>query len=387
MKTKREIIFDSLNHRTVDITPQQVVFHDINALKKATRRKHENLLNDIVEWLEVFDDFIVDVTPTHLHESPWLREAEELSWIELEHSCTGGGVLRTRVIQETLEQLVFEFENGARWRIMKRPFRRDYIAYPIRNRHDLLNYCFPNPDELWRYEGVAENTKFFRTKGYFTSAEIHGFFSGVWYRYTDLQTFLISLKKDRLFARDLIDAVGEFNLRSAEHLLKCGVDSILFCDDLGHRTGLLISPEDYEQLIFPWHKRVANLCHQYDAYCHLHSHGHIKDIIPLLIDAGIDILNPVDYKEGLDIEELKGTYGDKLTFYVEVDLPVLKKERIDTNALDRLRRLAELGREEGGIILRLRGIFETTDEKVLRKSLDISARLRRGEKVVVKKKW
>ena len=379
MKTRREIMLNTLSNRSVDVVPQQVVFHDINALKLVAKRRHRSVLSDILEWLELLDDFMVDVTPVHLHESSWLKEVETLSRIELEHSCTGGGVLRTQVIDETAEHLIFQFENGARWRINKRPFRRDYVDYPIKNRRDLLNYRFPDPDEQWRYEGVAEEAAYFRKKGYFTSAEIHGFFSGVWYRYTDLYTLLISLKKDRGFARDLIDSVGEFNLRSAEHLLESGIDSILFCDDLGHKTGMLISPEDYERFIYPWHKRIANLCHQYGSYCHLHSHGHINDLIPLLIDAGIDILNPVDYKEGLDIEGLKASYGDKLTFYVETDLPVAERGQVDAKALNRLKKIAEIGRQEGGIILRLRGIFETTAEEALRDSLSVSAKLRRGE--------
>ncbi|RLB39034.1 MAG: hypothetical protein DRH12_12060, partial [Deltaproteobacteria bacterium] len=123
MKTRREIMLDTLSNRSVDVVPQQVVFHDINALKLVAKRRHRSVLSDILEWLELLDDFMVDVTPVHLHESSWLKEVETLSRIELEHSCTGGGVLRTQVIDETEEHLIFQFENGARWRINKRPFR------------------------------------------------------------------------------------------------------------------------------------------------------------------------------------------------------------------------------------------------------------------------
>jgi len=56
---------------------------------------------------------------------------------------------------------------------------------------------------------------------------------------------------------------------------------------------LFISPQMYEKYFYPWHKKLADLCHHYGAYAYMHSHGNINKIVPLVVKAGIDILNPV----------------------------------------------------------------------------------------------
>ena len=111
----------------------------------------------------------------------------------------------------------------------------------------------------------------------------------------------------------LIDTIGEWNIAAADELLRRGVDCITLCDDLGSADNLLISPESYEKFIQPWHRRLCDLAHSYGAYIHLHSHGNLNKIIDKVIDTGVDMLNPFDMNESMDLVEFLGTSNGKKT--------------------------------------------------------------------------
>ena len=74
---------------------------------------------------------------------------------------------------------------------------------------------------------------------------------------------------------------------------------------------LLISPELYRS---HFHSKLEDLCYSYGALVHMHNHGNIDKIIRDFYDIGIDILNPLDPHDGMNIAELIEKYGDLITF-------------------------------------------------------------------------
>jgi uroporphyrinogen decarboxylase len=91
-------------------------------------------------------------------------------------------------------------------------------------------------------------------------------------------------------------------------------------EDLGSQHGLLMSREHIKRFLFPRMKRMIDLTHQAGAYVFHHDDGAIREIIPDLIELGIDILNPIQWKlPGMDREGLKRDFGDKVIFHAAVD--------------------------------------------------------------------
>ncbi len=91
-------------------------------------------------------------------------------------------------------------------------------------------------------------------------------------------------------------------------------------EDLGGQSSLLFSLEHIRKFLFPGMKRMADLAHQAGAYVFCHSDGAIYKVIPELIDLGIDILNPIQWRcKGMERERLKEEFGDKLVFHGGVD--------------------------------------------------------------------
>jgi len=212
----------------------------------------------------------------------------------------------------------------------------------------------PDPDDSWRYEGLERSLRRVRDKGFFPLCSINGFFSGVWYFLRGpLQVVLKDLYLSRRFFEKLIAKVGEFNLRAERNLLERGALMIAWVDDLGYNKGTFMNPRLYEELIFPWHKRAIDLAHRYGAFVNMHSHGNINAIVPLLVRAGLDVLNPVGPSDNMDVEGLKEKYGDRLCLQggLSKHLGFMSNEELRNHVKDRIR----LGSPGGGFILSSEG--------------------------------
>ncbi|BCW98693.1 MAG: uroporphyrinogen decarboxylase [Armatimonadota bacterium] len=147
---------------------------------------------------------------------------------------------------------------------------------------------------------------------------------------------------DRLF-----DLAYQTTLRIFETIP--GVVMITYvAEDLGGQEGLMYSPAQIREFLLPRMKRMIELTKQHGSFVFHHSDGAIRDILPDLIEAGIQILNPVQWRcRGMDREGLKRDFGDRLIFHGGVDnqqtLPFGTVEDVRQEVLDNLRILGEGG--------------------------------------------
>ncbi len=118
--------------------------------------------------------------------------------------------------------------------------------------------------------------------------------------------FLDKLVKCHLEALEsYLDAVGEF------------IDIILFGDDLGMQTGPQISPKMYREFFKPRHQIMWSKAKELaDVKVMLHCCGGVRELLPDLIDAGLDAINPVQIScRGMNPEELKNEFGRDMVFW------------------------------------------------------------------------
>ena len=87
--------------------------------------------------------------------------------------------------------------------------------------------------------------------------------------------------------------------------------------DFGTQSGLFISPASYRKLYQPFHRRVNDWIHEHTPWkTFIHSCGSVITLLPDLIEAGFDVLNPVQCSAvGMDPRVLKERFGGKLTFW------------------------------------------------------------------------
>jgi uroporphyrinogen decarboxylase len=147
----------------------------------------------------------------------------------------------------------------------------------------------------------------------------------------------------------LRDLVHEFFLREIECWVRTDVDAISFMDDWGSQRGLLISPKMWREFFRPLYVEYVDLIHGAGKQVFFHSDGHIFDIIPDLIEIGVDALNSQLFC--MDIEEIGRRFRGRITFWGEIDrqqvLPFGTPADV-TAAVRRVRAALDDGR--GGVI-------------------------------------
>ena len=108
----------------------------------------------------------------------------------------------------------------------------------------------------------------------------------------------IALREPRLDR--LIDMVLSYNLTLIDAFLGAGVESMSFGDDMGLQKSLPMSPADWRRYLKPCFKAMFAPCRAVDALVYLHSDGCILDIIPDLVECGLNVINPQFRANGFD---------------------------------------------------------------------------------------
>jgi uroporphyrinogen decarboxylase len=105
-------------------------------------------------------------------------------------------------------------------------------------------------------------------------------------------------------------------------------------EDLGYRNGPFARPELIEELFFPYYREMVDFFHGYGLPVVLHSCGSVPLVLPLIVEAGFDGLNPMERKaEGNDPFLFAERYGDRIAFVGGLDARIL-----ETNDRDLIRR-------------------------------------------------
>lgn len=171
-----------------------------------------------------------------------------------------------------------------------------------------------------------------------------------------MDNFLMDLYMDPVNVERLLDALMERHMETLARVCKAVgdvADIVRFGDDLGAMNGPFMDPELYRQLFKPRHQQLCNYVkEQSGMFTFLHSCGSIYKLIPDLIEAGFDILNPVQTQcTDMEPEKLKADFGSEVTFWgggVET-VGILNKatpEEVRAQVLQRLETMSK----DGGFI-------------------------------------
>ncbi len=153
------------------------------------------------------------------------------------------------------------------------------------------------------------------------------------------------------FFQALLQRVLDFQLRFIDKMMNAsdgGLDFIRIGDDYGTQRGLLIGPEPWRRFIKPALKAFAQIAKKHGAFYYHHSCGGIRQLIPDLIESGVDVLDPLQVKAcGMVPAELKADFGEGICFSGGVDeqelLPLGTPEQIQQAVFTLLEEMAPNG--------------------------------------------
>jgi uroporphyrinogen decarboxylase len=380
----RERVLTTLNHREPDRVPVDFSGHrssGISAIAYGRLRKHLGLqekpvrVYDLVQQLAVVDEEVLAHFGVDTIELGRAFACEETDWADWElpdgtpckvpawsipERMTGRWVLRSksgRVIAHMpdgalyFEQTYYPFAEG----------ETDFGAIPAAFDESMWHAVAAPPGPLVSGPGGprrhAEGARRLRES---TDRAILALFGGNLLETGQMlfrnDNFLMMLAAEPSRAHDFLDRLVEVHLGNLERFLSdVGpyIDIIVFGDDLGMQTGPQISPRTYREFFKPRHalmwKRAKELA---DVKVMLHCCGGVRELLPDLIDAGLDAINPVQIScRGMDAAALKRDFGRDMVFWGGgANTQSMLPHGMPSQVADHVRRQIEIWRPGGGFV-------------------------------------
>ena len=174
----------------------------------------------------------------------------------------------------------------------------------------------PTRDRInWKY--LEDNYTKWRAEGRWISA---GFWFGFdvthsWMAGTE--TILCALLEEPEWVKDMFGHYLDMCIDLFQQVWDAGYhfDCIEWPDDMGYKGTTFFSPAMYRELVQPFQRRAVEWAHNKGVYAHLHSCGDVMTLLPDILDTGVDALNPLEVKAGMDGKYIKETYGDRLVLH------------------------------------------------------------------------
>lgn len=163
------------------------------------------------------------------------------------------------------------------------------------------------------------------------------------------EDFLVGMYDDPDWVKDIFDTYLTTSLNMCQEILDAGYkfDGIFWYDDMGYKNTTFFSPEMYRELLKPFHKRAVDWAHERGLVTELHSCGFVEPLIPDLVDIGVEMLNPLEIKAGMNPTRLKELYGDKLAFHGGINAQIWD----DTEKVKaEMERIIPMMKEGGGYV-------------------------------------
>ena len=201
----------------------------------------------------------------------------------------------------------------------------DIVSHPLDKddlQEALASYAFPDPNEDWRFGVLIHDTKAARERGKLTvlMGMCPGIYEvGSWLR--GFERYLMDMLTEPENIGKLTDILSEMKAQYWEKALSIVgdyIDVINEADDMASQKSLMFSIATYRKLIKPYHTRIFNRAKKAAPHikCMFHSCGAVRELIPDLIEAGVEILNPVQYgADGMDLKLLKKNFGKDIVFW------------------------------------------------------------------------
>lgn len=221
---------------------------------------------------------------------------------------------------------------------------------------DVLKHAWPSPDifdystiaaQCVVHDGKALCTPGIHAEGY------HGVFHILSYLF-GMEDAMMNLLAEEELMQAAVGRIMEFMLGYYERLFEAGkgkIDLVFYKDDYGTQSSLLISRDLFTRFFKPCIRKLTDLAHHYDAYFIMHSCGAVKELIPDFIDAGVDILDPIQTSAtGMVIEDLKREFDDRLCFHGAIDTQQFLPNATADEVVEMVKRTISVLGHDGGYL-------------------------------------
>jgi uroporphyrinogen decarboxylase len=223
------------------------------------------------------------------------------------------------------------------------------VAFPLKTHADWEGYTLPDPDKPERLAHLRALVQRFKDKRAI-GCHLHDSFAHPSYLFGMTELF-INLIDDSDWVKEVVAACVAHNMRMIELAVQAGADFILVGDDVGGKSGPLMSPKHYREFFLPGLVQIVQKAHEMGVPIIKHTDGNVTRLLDMFAEAGIDAFHPSDPSAGMDIAKVKQDYGHRFAVCGGIDTgDPLSRWSVDNLVAEVRRRIGELAPGGGWMI-------------------------------------
>lgn len=331
--TSRERIITALNHKQPDRVP--AAFECVESVYKKLM-KHYNFS----DREQLYNKFGIDtryIAPKYI--GPELKTYRDS-------------------IGNLVEQSYWGFELTYHW--TGKEYNTITSYYPLANIKsvsDVDNYNWPKAD-WFDYESIKTECDKYKDKAIVMGHE-GPFQIAAFVR--PMEELLFDMAAQPEIAKRIYNRMVEFELEYYERIFKAADGNITILrphDDYGTQISLLFSRDMWCEFFKDNTKKLVDLAHKHNVFYMQHSCGAVRNVIPDLIECGVDVLEPLQKVTGLEPESLKRDFGDVLSFHGGIDTQGVLPNGTPEQVKVETRHYIDTLNRNGGYILMASQAFE-----------------------------
>lgn len=223
------------------------------------------------------------------------------------------------------------------------------VESPIKSMADFERYAPPDPYAPGRYDAV-ENALATYGDRYAVIVHLNDVFS-IPRTLMGMEALLMAVALESELVQALVDMSVEINLKMAKEVAARGAEFVYTGDDLAWTKGPLMSPRHFRELLYPGLCRVMRGFKELGLYVIKHTDGNLWPIIDMLVDSGIDCLDPIDPIAGMNLGAVKAQYGHRIALKGNVDCASLMSFGTPEETAEATKTALRQGMPGGGYIL------------------------------------
>jgi len=273
----------------------------------------------------------------------WLAQGatpEELDFSAFRYRCPVAGRVPvntgwmggspTEVLEETEEHLITRDPMGRRMRLIKGVATIAHpLDYPVKNMDDWLklkeHYVFSEARFGSHWGEIAREHL---NAGRVVAVGIPGGFDAPRQLMGEEGVCIAYYEQPELI-HDILTTIGDTAFRVLDRVSSTvQIDQLSVHEDMAGKSGPLAGPKQVEAFIKPYYRRAWDMLQDRGARLFdQDSDGDMNAVIPAFLDAGVNVMHPMETAADMDIVEIRRTYGTKLAFYGGIDKHVLRRSK------------------------------------------------------------
>ena len=229
----------------------------------------------------------------------------------------------------------------------------DYVSHPVKGPiatpEDLRNYRFPDPYAQHRLGGLEKIVE--KADGRLV-VNFHCRVAFMWSVFLmGMDNLLMAMALQPDFIHELFTKMADVNIEVIRRAVRAGANTISLGDDYCANKGPMMSPDMFKEFIFPQLKRAVDAVHEEGAKCIKHCDGDIRPILDMMIEAGIDCINPLEPVANMDVAKVIAQYGDRICIMGNIDCAELLCNLSTAEVEEAVKECIQKGASGGGLIV------------------------------------